>query len=281
MSIWRRSWFLWSAEILIFVICCLAAWRLVEDRVTGNKTYIAMPEDFVVTPAPQWIRADIKRQVLQNASLDSGVSILDEDLVQRVADAFPLHPWVEGVTRVHKQHPARVTVELTYRQPVAMVVVPGGLYAVDSHGVLLPSEDFVSEEAARYPRVSGMRVPPQGQVGDAWGDGQVEAACRLAAILQEQWNGWGLARIEPSPTQATGDPRFDLITRSGARISWGNAPTADALRASKTDVRLELLSQFARQHGSLDAQGAEQLDLSAAKASARQAMSGNSGQRLQ
>ena len=71
------------------------------------------------------------------------MSILDDELVQKIQTAFSLHPWVANVTHVTKRHPAHVDVELEYRKPVAMVEVhengSDGLYPVDTDGVLLPS----------------------------------------------------------------------------------------------------------------------------------------------
>lgn len=262
MAISRFPWILWGIEIVAFVICCLVVWRLVEERVTVGDSYIAQSEDFVITPLPQWIRTDLKRQVLQNASLDGGVSILDDDLVHRVADAFPMHPWVESVARVHKEHPARVVVDLIYRQPVAMVVVPGGLYAVDVHGVVLPSEDFTGEVAARYPRIDGMTVPPRDQVGDPWGDARVEAACRVAAILREQWNGWGLAKIVPAQdSRPEAEPTFDVVTRGGHRIAWGSAPSLESLQNPAVEPRMDQLAKIAAEQGSLDVEAAGRIDL--------------------
>ncbi len=262
MAISRRPWILWGIEIVALVICCLAVWRLVEDRVTLSDSYIAQTDDFVITPVPQWIRTDLKRQVLQNASLDGGVSILDDDLVHRVADAFPLHPWVESVQSVRKEHPARVIVDLVYRQPVAMVVVPGGLYAVDVHGVVLPSEDFSAQDAARYPRIDGMTVPPRDQVGDPWGDVRVEAACRVAAILKKQWNAWGLAKIVPAQdAQPEAEPKFDVVTRGGHRIAWGSAPSLESLQNPAVEPRMEQLAKLAAEQGSLDVEAADRIDL--------------------
>lgn len=265
MSFWRRPTVIWGAEILAFVSCCLGVWWLVKDRVQGGDAYIVTPEQFVVTEPPAWIRTDVKRQVLQNASLNGGVSLLDESLVRRTAEAFPMHPWVEKVIRVQKMHPARVVVDLVYRQPVAMVVVPGGLYAVDVYGVLLPSEDFTADDAARYPRIDGISHPPLDQVGDAWGDPTVEAAARLAALLRAEWSHWQLARIVPAATStAAGEPQFEVVTRAGNRIVWGAAPSLEVLAGGNPEVRLERLAQIAKEQGSLDAAGV--IDLTSATA---------------
>ncbi len=283
MSIWRRPWFLWTAEILLVLICCLGAWKLVANRVTSGDDYIAMPDDVVVTPLPQWIQTDVKRQVLQNASLDDGESILDGDLVRRFADAFPMHPWVESVKSVRKQYPATVIVDIIYRKPVAMVVVPDGLYAVDVNGVLLPSEDFTEDSAARYPRIDEMTVPPQGQVGDAWGDGRVAAASRLAAALQEHWSDWELSRIVPARNSPpAGEPSFEIVTQSGGRINWGIAPSLESLRAAQPDHRIDQLTQYAAEHGSVNLEATQQLNLNGpATDGTRQAAQPANGQQSQ
>jgi len=76
---------------------------------------------------PEWIHCDLRAEIFRSAALDGPLSIMDEDLAERIAVACALHPWVARVRSVRKYHPARVVVELDYRRPVLMVEVTGGL----------------------------------------------------------------------------------------------------------------------------------------------------------
>ena len=106
---------------------------------------------------------------MRDASLDAPLSILDEQLAERLAKAFSFHPWVAEVREVRKSIPARVTIDLVYRRPVCMVELPdrSGLYAVDAQAFLLPSRDFLDEpqKAAQYPRLAGITSVNIGRVG--------------------------------------------------------------------------------------------------------------------
>ena len=64
-----------------------------------------------------------------------------------------------------------VKVELVYRKPVCMVMLPGGgLLPVDVEAVLLPATgDITPTEAAHYPQLSGMDREPTGTGGKPLG----------------------------------------------------------------------------------------------------------------
>ncbi len=151
----------WAAMLL---------WQRVRSHVAAQPDYQLDADEIQITPPPPWIRADVRAEALHNAGLAGGMSILDDDLIERIHKAFLLHPWVAQVSRVSKRHPAHVDVELVYRRPVAMVAVPGGLYPVDVDGVLLPTDDFTRADAQAYPRLAGVESTPLGMPGSAWGD---------------------------------------------------------------------------------------------------------------
>ena len=135
---------------------------------------------------------------------------MDDDLVERVAKAFAGHPWVAKVLSVAKRYPASVKVELAYRKPVCMVVVPGGLVPVDEGGILLPrgEGDFSPLEATRYPRLEGIDHMPAAPVGSRWTDAKVIGGAEIAAAIGPAWGGLGLRLIVPlaaDPTIAGGN----------------------------------------------------------------------------
>jgi len=250
-----------------------AVWQYVRPYVLDYQDYQVTPEQVVVTSTPPWIHSDIRREVFRNASLNGPLSVLDDDLTERIAHAFSLHPWVAKVHRVTKQHPARVEVELEYRRPACMVEVPGGLFPVDAQGVLLPVGDFSPVEASRYPRLAGVDTLPAGTVGEAWGDARVLGGAEIAAALADAWKELQLWQVRPADAATTGivaEPTYELITRGGTHIFWGRAPgsnTAGELPSAEKVVRL---LKYVREHGPLEGPNVpKRMDIQDMRVSAR------------
>ncbi len=241
----------------------IAVGRHVAPHLATSEHYLVRTEQFEITPPPAWIKSDIRAEALREGGLAESQSILDEELLKRVTDAFALHPWVARVTSVRKYGSGRLAVDLEYRRPVCMVEVPRGLFPVDNQGVLLPSKDFVPLEASRYPRLTGIPAGTWSQVGAAWRDPRVIAATRVAEALVELWAGGPLARIVPAePSGERGrKPWFDLRTRRQTTIVWGHAPGEEdqgepdvASKVARLKAHLERASDSAA--------GAMELDLS-------------------
>lgn len=239
-------------------------WHVVGAGVLRSDRYVLRQEGLEITPPPEWIHTDIRAEVYRSLAFEGPLSIMDDHLAQRVADAFALHPWVAKVRRVTKQHPARVKVELDYRRPVCMVEVPGGLLPVDAESAWLRSEDFSPIEASQYPRLSGLDSMPVGSVGTKWGDGRVVGGAELAAALSGAWSELQLARIVPSSRPQSGPHySYDLYTRGGTRILWGFAPGAAVAEDVPPAEKIERLRKYLAAHGTLD--GPHQLDLRSAR----------------
>ena len=231
----------WTLLVLLgFAAFAFGLWRHVQPIVVSSPEYQITARNVDITPLPQWIRSDVAAQALAGITLDTPLSVLDDQLTQRVNDAFSAHPWVAKVERVTKRHPARVQVDLIYRRPVCMVEVaagmlPGGglapsrLLPVDVKGVLLPEDDFSEAERERYPRLSGVSTAPLAGPGAKWGDARVHGGAEVAAALVEVWSELSLERIvaSPSPEQGpTGDEHtFEVFTTGGTRILWGYSPS--------------------------------------------------------
>ncbi len=251
-----RRWLLPMLIVGVFAGGSVLAWRKLAPTLALDENYRVTPEKVEITPPPEWVRSDVKSPALRDAGFDDRVSLLEPDLVERIARAFSLQPWVAEVVRVQKSYPARITVELRYRRPVCMVEVPGGLYAVDIEGVVLPSQDFSPLEARDYPRLSGITSTPLGPVGTAWGDPRVVGGARIGAALLPHWKGLGLARIVPldgaggSSLEAI---EYEIHSRSGTRLVWGHAPGVDQPHGEPTaDDKLNVLLAYVDQHGPLD-----------------------------
>ena len=239
----HRALLMIAALVLGFVAGAYVLWHRVADHVLSNPDYVLTAERIRLSPAPAWITTDIRAEVVRDASLDRPISILDPNVVERVAKAFALHPWVGHVQQVSKHHPARVDVVLIYREPVAMVEVPGGLYPVDIQGTVLPSADFTAQQASQYPRLAGVDTIPVGPVGTYWGDARVRGGAAVASALREAWSELRLARIVPSSTSNTGT--FELLTSGQIRILWAT-PRDRKPRAKHWPKKNRPTSRFCR-----------------------------------
>ena len=241
-------------------------WDHVRAHVISAVEYRLDPANIEVTPPPPWVHTNVKAEVIRNASLDASQSVLDENLTVNIAQAFALHPWIAKVTRVSKHHPARVKVDVVYRQPVAMVEVSGGLLPVDGDGVLLPSDDFSPAEARKYPRLAEVKTVPIGPQGTRWGDARVTGGAKLAALIMADWQAMKLARIVPTVPAAgvrSGDDiSYELVSLGGTRVLWGHAPGSERSGDPAAADKLERLQRYLAQHESLEgASGPQVLDV--------------------
>jgi hypothetical protein len=242
--------------LVTFVSAWAAAWIVVRDRVAAQDDYYLGAAQVDLTPLPPWIRSNVKAEVLRDASLDRPLSILDDGLVRRIYEAFPLHPWIARVERVSKRYPARVIVEVAYRRPICMVEVhidklARGVHPVDVESVLLPTADFSSVDAARFPLLRGIDTQP-GPAGAPWGDQRVLDGCRLAAALAEVWMELQLASLAPLPRaeDAWNEPfRYELLTRSQTRIVWGLPPSDSPADKALVEAKIERLRQSLQSPG--------------------------------
>jgi hypothetical protein len=197
-------------------------WQQYGERARADRAAILMPADVELVGAADWITCDLKAEALRDASLDGGLPLDDPALARRLARAFDIHPWVREVVRVVPRHPAGAVVEIRCREPVAMIAVPGGLLAVDADGIVLPSDDFTAESAARYPRLAGIASSPRGAAGYPWGDPAVEEGAALAAVVGPEWKSLALVELRPvgEPTRRS----WDLSGGNGLLIHFGSAP---------------------------------------------------------
>jgi hypothetical protein len=235
---------------LAFTVVLVAGrmlWTYVQPQIAADPQYRLTVDSVFVTPPPPWIKVDVRGEVLRSATVGGPMSVLDEDLLPRLSQAFQLHPWVTRVTRISKRVPARVDVELEYRRPVCMVEVPGGLYPVDREAVLLPSADFSPSEALNYPRLARVEKVTEGPVGTRWHDPQVEGAALLGEVLLPVWSEARLKRIVPSREAAVDRGRlgFELLGSDGVRFLWGSAPGNEAPGELTAADKLQRLRQLA------------------------------------
>jgi len=64
------------------------AWNKVRPRVLSSEAYIVTPEKVTLTELPPWIHSDLRAEGLRAASLDEPLSIMDDNLAERIGNAF-------------------------------------------------------------------------------------------------------------------------------------------------------------------------------------------------
>lgn len=197
-------------------------WRRHADDVRAHPDAVLFPEQVEVRGVAAWIRGDLRAEALRDASLDGGLPLDDPELAERLRRAFARHPWVREVAAVTLREPAAAVVEVRCREPVAMVRVKGGVYAVDAEGVVLPSDDFTPESAATYPTIAEVASTPLGAAGTRWGDPLVVEGAAVAAVLGPEWPRFGLRDLRPTTTAA--GTTWDLVGDDGRTIRFGSAP---------------------------------------------------------
>ena len=201
------------------------AWNKWGHLVAEDQHYRLTAENVDVTPQPAWIHSDVKAEVIRDGSLHE-LSLLDRQATVTIVRAFEMHPWVARVEHVRKQF-GKVDVRVQYRQPAAMVWVPGGWLPIDAQGVLLPPDNFSKAQARAFPWISADRAAPAGPVGTSWGEQRVLGAARIAAAFGQHWTELGLSWIIAPDSSANSSPSvasYELATRDGIRVLWGRAP---------------------------------------------------------
>lgn len=249
--------------VLGFGLAVYFGWQQVSGKVLASSDYRVDLEDIAISTPPPWIHSDIRADAFHNLSVEGPLLIMDENITQRIKDVFALHDWVEQVKRVSKHFPARVEVELQYRQPACIVVIPGRWFPVDVHGYVLP-RDFFPSELEKLPQVAGIKTLPVISVGAYWNDKQVDAAARIGAALRPFWQEFKLDKIQPakapSGTSTKEIKEFVLITKNKTVIFWGNSPDPNSASSQNSSSlsnkeKAARLKRYFDQHGTLDVPG--------------------------
>jgi hypothetical protein len=240
------------------------AWQQWGVPSTAGPDYRISLAAIHVTPQPSWIHADVRADVVRTGNLE-GLNLRDPKLTEQVARAFALHPWVARVERVAKRYPAAIDVKLQYRRPVAAVEIvhraEGKLLYVDAEGVLLPTEDFSTNQVKDFLRIASGGSLPAGLYGSPWGDERIAGAAQIAALWGERFREAGLYRIVANQT-SSGGIEYELRTSGLTRIVWGKAPGRESSREPSPEQKISALLAHVADKGPLDRpEGDRVLDL--------------------
>jgi hypothetical protein len=251
----------------------------VRSRAASSAEYQLTPENIQISPWPMpvYVQPDPRLDAFDQLRRHGPVSIMDDNLAERITAAFEQNPWVAKVHKASKEYPGTVKVELEFRRPVLMVLIENQFdktifdsYAVDAEGVSLPTAGcFTANETALYPKLTGVDAPPTTGLGKRWADSRVVGAAEMAAALLSDWEKMRLKRIVPRPVAAnvpaasTQSPRFAeyyfeiaFLGENGKenekRIFWGRSPGIGSADARTPEQKIKKLEAIFAEAGSLD-----------------------------
>jgi hypothetical protein len=242
------------------------AWRRWGEPSLASEPYQVTPQQIIVTAQPAWIEGDVKAEAIRDGGLNR-LDLRDRALLDRVKRAFAVHNWVAQVKQVRKSYPALVEVDVVYRRPIASVEVSyrgrPELLLVDEQGILLPSpsEAFAARNLPDLLRIDAGDTAPAGPYGTDWGNPRVTGATRIAGAWGDHWQELGLYRIVVTE-DTNGRVGYEVQTRSGGRLLWGNPPGQESAGEPKPSEKIAK-AQAAHQQGQLkDDADAPPIDLS-------------------
>ena len=223
----------------------------------SRSEYRLATKQIRLVPAPESpVPGNLLDQVREQGDLPRELSLLDEKLAAKLADAFAAHPWIAEVVSVRKSYPATVMVEVKYREPVGMVQVKGGRFPIDPSGVVLPPGDFTAADLKRYPTIQGLVPSSSIRPGTVWNDPSLMAAARLAELLAARWSELHLeAIVVPSRTGAANDSSkivLELRASGGSKIIWGRAPGTEHPGELTTAQKIGRLEKYLTEFGGFD-----------------------------
>ena len=223
--------------LAVFAGGTVAVWRHVEKHVEGSADYRVGLEQIKITPQPEWVRCDVRAEAFRTASPpDRPLSILDDTLAERIRTAFMLHPWVAGATVKSEPGHGWKSISST-AAPCAwwrsLSPQRSNCCRWTAKAFIFPARIFRPRRKRSYPCLAGIDRRPIQPVGHRWGDGRVVDGAAIAAAFFPVWQQLKLYRIQAagSPSlagKATGSEAergltYELYTRVGTRIIWGNA----------------------------------------------------------
>jgi hypothetical protein len=250
--------------VALFLGGLLLLGRLTHDWLAGQDRATFALADADCPAPPNQSSADFVNEVQYLAGLPERVNLLDDELPERLHDAFARHPWVDKVERV-EVNAQGVRVKLAYRVPVLAVVLSGAASdgkaamipirsgylgqkngtaparAVDGQGVLLP----VAAVSDKLPVLIGPTKPPQTPPGTPWTDPTVQAAARTAALLRPHQERLGLEDVS-----VHGDCLV-WSTPPDVRVRWGRPPGSECKEEASAAQKIERLLDYCERRGGL------------------------------
>jgi hypothetical protein len=221
--------------------------RMTREKARASERYTALFADIECAPPPEGSRAAFLNEVRYLTDFPERLHLLDDDLKQRLYEAFSQHPWVEKVERVEVEPPRQIIVALRYRTPVLAVAADDQadkriLAVVDRRAIVLPA----SASSKGLPTFFGTSKGRTRRAGALWEDDGVIEAARTAWFLRPQQE-----RLHVTGYRAVGKGLV-ITTQSGASILWGRPPGLEEPGEAPASKKLERLLRYCSSEGNAE-----------------------------
>jgi hypothetical protein len=241
--------------VLTLLACALALGSVIalgqhlRRQLRDEPRYQFPLAEIECTSPPGMERRAFLGEVQYLNGLPEQVSLLDDSLAEQLALGFGRHAWVEKVDRVEIGPGRRIRIQLQFRLPVLAVTFSEKSLvtrAVDKQGILLPRE----VETKPLPVLMGIFPPPAASPGKPWGDPEVEAAARVAGLLQPHQGKVQLNAMQwTNGTLRLGRDDFKI----GPAVIWGHGPGNETPEEPPAEQKMRRLLEHCTKNGGLKA----------------------------
>jgi len=252
---------------ILIVLLAVGVWilpRVAPLAKERAREFLVDPIHLQVASAPDWFAATVEPSLRAELATLAPTPLRDDDEVLALAHAIERSSgWVRSVDRLEKRYPNQLEVELSLREPVAMVESGSGLVLVDADGVIVApatdSADFLASHD--LPLVHGPRALRDATPGARVRDAQLEEGLRVAVELLPHRATLAERELHLDVIDVTAQQRgagraltdVELYTRQGLAIEWGRASTNPKLGALEpaADAKVRGLLRLAARYPEL------------------------------
>ncbi len=208
-----------------------------------------------VKTLPSWFDGRVENQLLHPEvdGIPGRVSVLDRDLLKKLAVYYERHPWIDAVEKIEyifpgETKPGRIAARIQLKKPLAAVKMrqTGSCYLVGVRGERLGfARDSSIAKELRLPVICFADRAPAAPGGAKWEE-KIMHGFYLATLLNQEGLRAGFPHwIVMIDVQNVGDPgrcEVVLLTEESVEIRWGRTPRAEyhgrsQLRNSADKVR--------------------------------------------
>ena len=247
---------LWSfVSTLVIMLLASLLWQNYESDISKNMEFELTADKIeLVHDEPAWVRTSISDQLLNQSKLPK--SLLATNLVDRLSMEVQSVGWVARVNQIRKSSD-KVSLDLTYRQPTALVVFPRTPHTVpvDADGVVMDETEMERNMIADLPRIHVFQPASESLVTWApWPDERIHDGVKLANFIGRSWKTLGFYQIvtkQKPGTNAKPEP-FELYPKKGAVLIWGSAPGEELENEASAEKKFKAVAEFVLEYGSFD-----------------------------
>jgi len=255
------SRFFWLAVSIAGVfLACGYGWRRFQPEFASQQRFQIDAANIKTNEFPDYFQADIKAEVLASLAAES-INLLDQEVLQKVADAFLEHRCVSGIYSISKSS-SGISCLLEYHKPLAAIELIDkqsrpALVPVTANSVVMDPQDLKREVFENLIRVSVPGLTSDRMyAGEPFENAEVHGCLLIAAEIDKELENHNVVRI----LSVAGWPssNFQLQLTNGTRVIWGSAPQQEleneATPVEKIKALREVIEKYAQSQSDTDFQ---------------------------